>query len=244
MATGAYIGDVNNVQHKIKKCYIGVVTDIPIYEESVGTVNITSSNLEDYFNVTNESYYFAGSDSIFTSNNVGIHGSSAKSTWIAKYNISNISFDYSVSSESGWDKLTIIVGGNTIASGISGTNSSSWSGSLSAGDTISLTYYKDSSASIGNDCGTLSNMSITAIVKTQIGIETRPVARKIRRAYIGDENMVAHLCFPAVDWEYILIDFDYIENNDGTATITGWKNTLNGTPSTELIVPDDSKIIL
>jgi hypothetical protein len=45
-------------------------------------------------------------------------------------------------------------------------------------------------------------------------------------------------------WAEILIDFDYIKNNDGTATITGWKGTLNGEPSTELIIPDDERIIL
>jgi hypothetical protein len=42
----------------------------------------------------------------------------------------------------------------------------------------------------------------------------------------------------------ILIDFDYIKNNDGTVIITGWKQTLNGKPSTELIIPDDERIIL
>ena len=33
-------------------------------------------------------------------------------------------------------------------------------------------------------------------------------------------------------------------NNDGTATITGWKGTYNGEPSTEMIVPADSRIII
>ena len=41
-----------------------------------------------------------------------------------------------------------------------------------------------------------------------------------------------------------LIDFYYIENGDGTATLTEWKDTLNGVPSTECVVPDDSRIIL
>ena len=42
----------------------------------------------------------------------------------------------------------------------------------------------------------------------------------------------------------VLIDFDYTENSDGTATITSWKGTLNGVTSTELVVPDDFRIIL
>ena len=42
----------------------------------------------------------------------------------------------------------------------------------------------------------------------------------------------------------LLIDFEYIKNDDGTFTLTGWKGTLNGAPSTELVIPDDSRIIL
>lgn len=42
----------------------------------------------------------------------------------------------------------------------------------------------------------------------------------------------------------VLIDFDYVEEENGTYTITGWKQTLNGEPSTELIIPDNSLINL
>lgn len=41
-----------------------------------------------------------------------------------------------------------------------------------------------------------------------------------------------------------LIDFEYIKNNDGTVTLTAWKGTLNGEPSTELVIPDSNRIIL
>ena len=41
-----------------------------------------------------------------------------------------------------------------------------------------------------------------------------------------------------------LIDFDYTDNGDGTYTLTGWKQTFNGEPSTELIIPDNAMIIL
>ena len=41
-----------------------------------------------------------------------------------------------------------------------------------------------------------------------------------------------------------LVDFEYIDNGDGTATITAWKGTLNGVASTELVVPNDPRIIL
>ena len=41
-----------------------------------------------------------------------------------------------------------------------------------------------------------------------------------------------------------LIDFEYTTNEDGTYTLTGWKQTLNGEPSTEMIIPDNNLIIL
>lgn len=36
-----------------------------------------------------------------------------------------------------------------------------------------------------------------------------------------------------------LIDFEWYENDDGTYTLTEWKGTYNGEPSTKLIVPDN-----
>lgn len=44
--------------------------------------------------------------------------------------------------------------------------------------------------------------------------------------------------------EQALIDFEYIANDDGTYTLTGWKQTLNGAPSTEMVIPDYDVIIV
>ena len=41
-----------------------------------------------------------------------------------------------------------------------------------------------------------------------------------------------------------LQDFEYTTNSDGTYTLTGWKETYNGVASTELIIPNNKKIIL
>ena len=41
-----------------------------------------------------------------------------------------------------------------------------------------------------------------------------------------------------------LVDFEYTMNDDGTYTITGWKETYERVPSTEMIVPDSDKVIL
>ena len=40
----------------------------------------------------------------------------------------------------------------------------------------------------------------------------------------------------------VLVDFNYTANEDGTYTITGWKGTLNGVVSTEMVIPDNSLI--
>ena len=42
----------------------------------------------------------------------------------------------------------------------------------------------------------------------------------------------------------VLIDFEYTDNGNGTYTITAWKGTYNGETSTEIIIPNNSKIIV
>lgn len=174
-----------------KKAYIGVLTDIPIYTEETKTISITANNIADYFTVVNGStYYFAGSGDIFTSNNGGVNNSTATTTLTAKMDMDAISFNYSYSSEANYDKFTLVVAGTTVANAVSGaTTSKSYSGSLSAGDTISFTYAKDSSTHSNNDKCTFSGMRITATVKTQTGTETKSVAREVKKGYIGVEEL-------------------------------------------------------
>lgn len=42
----------------------------------------------------------------------------------------------------------------------------------------------------------------------------------------------------------VLVDFEYTANDNGTYTITGWKETLNGESSTEMIIPNNGLIII
>lgn len=48
----------------------------------------------------------------------------------------------------------------------------------------------------------------------------------------------------AFDAATVLVDFEYTANDDGTYTITGWKGTLNGETSTEMIIPNNGLIIV
>lgn len=53
-----------------------------------------------------------------------------------------------------------------------------------------------------------------------------------------------NITFEVTSLEKLLIDFEYTNNNDGTYTLTDWKETLNGEASTEMIIPDNEVIIL
>lgn len=44
--------------------------------------------------------------------------------------------------------------------------------------------------------------------------------------------------------EVLLVDFEYVDNGDGTYIIVDWKQTYNGEPSTKIVIPDDPNIIL
>ena len=46
------------------------------------------------------------------------------------------------------------------------------------------------------------------------------------------------------DPAFVLVDFTYTDNGNGTYTITGWKGTYNGVTSTEMIVPNNAYIIV
>lgn len=46
------------------------------------------------------------------------------------------------------------------------------------------------------------------------------------------------------DPSVVLVDFNYTTNSNGTYTITKWKQTYNGSPSTEMVVPNNHLILL
>ena len=169
-----------------KKAYVGVVTDVPIYEESTGTVNLTADNIANYFSVSNGQYYFEWNGAGWVSNNGGIASSSATTVLTALQDISNLSFGYYYSSEASYDKFTLKVGGTTVENEASGTKTNkTWTGSLAKGKTIELTYAKDGSQDKNDDkCG-LYSVTFTGKVLTQVGSERKSVAREVKSIYVG-----------------------------------------------------------
>ena len=137
---------------------------------------ITEDNVNEFFDVTNGTYYFAPSKGVWTSNNGGVQSSTATTTFKAKSAIP-VSFDYSYSSEANYDKFTLTVAGTTVENGVSGaTTSKSYSGNLAADQTIVLTYSKDSSNDTNDDKCTLSNLK-TQVTKTVEVVTTTPDTR-------------------------------------------------------------------
>lgn len=170
-----------------KEIYIG--GSAPKYITTTENVNITAGNISAYFTVSNGSYYFAGSGSTFTTNNGGVASSTAKTTLTAKQDMSNITFNYSYSSEAGWDKFTLTVAGTVVENAVSGaTTTKSYNGTLSAGDTIIFQYAKDGSANANSDKCTFSNMVVQIQTLEQDGTVDN-VARKVTQPYIGVSNV-------------------------------------------------------
>jgi len=107
-------------------------------------------------NTSNGTYAFIQDGTKWTSNNKGINSSTATSTWTINLSKqTNYSFNYRVSSESKYDKLTITLDGSTVVNAISGNGTEQvYTTTLSAGaHTITATYSKDSSSSTNEDRG-------------------------------------------------------------------------------------------
>lgn len=117
-----------------KGVYVGVSTQRPIYNTE--NVSVTASNISSVFTVANDTYYFAGSGSVFTSNNAGVKSSTAKTTLTALTDM-DVSFTYSYSSETNYDKFTLTVGGTVVENAVSGsTVTKTHSATLAQGQTI------------------------------------------------------------------------------------------------------------
>lgn len=183
------------VAHKVKNIYVGVPTTVPIYSISRQYITISGANITDFFEVTNRTYYFDGSDTVFTANNLGVNSTKATTTLKLKQDVTNLSFQYKYITEADYDKFTIKVGSTTVLNAVSGTNMATYNaGDLTAGTILMFSYGKDSSKSASGEVVLFQNLTFTADVKTQIGSEVRPLARNVKKAYVGVGG-VAKLCY-------------------------------------------------
>lgn len=180
-----------------KGAYIGKNQTIPIYTESITALN-TRALLEQYFTfegVNNESTSFFLNDStgIFTSNNTNIPDSTAQMTLRPKQDLTDLYFDWKVSSEFEYDTFAAgMFDMNTfdfpIWVGASGEDSGTYGPITCHPDcTIMFSYKKDGSTDIGNDNGIVYNIRFQT--KTQTGTTTESRATPIHSIYVGVNNV-------------------------------------------------------
>ena len=102
---------------------------------------------------------------------------------------------------------------------------------------ISITYPNGKTEKISD----YAKLNISPLVVTKKD-------KELRIAYLhkGLEFLTYLLPITVVDFnpDVKLVDFNYSDNNDGTYTLTGWKKTLNGEASTEIIIPNNANIKL
>lgn len=107
------------------------------------------------------------------SNNNDVDGTSAISTFtIDAPKDMEYSFDWTVSSESNYDTLTITCNETTIIDGVSGIDNGTEKVTLKSGsNTLTVTYSKDSSGADGDDCATITlpNIKVSSCKNKQIG---------------------------------------------------------------------------
>lgn len=113
----------------------------------IGTHNATS-----YFTVNDSNYYFRQDGNDWIATNGGINSSTATTT-LTCISGGTYKFSYYYKTEASYDKVTLIVGGNTVLNAVSGSSSLTTTGtySLSSGSTIVMTYTKDGSNSVDNE---------------------------------------------------------------------------------------------
>lgn len=169
------------------------------------TATLNGSNVDTYFTSSNGSYTFVQSDGTLENNNKNRDSTTATITLTAKQT-SSISFAYAYGSETNFDKFTIVVGGTTVISSVSGTGSSSQSGTISKGQTISLTYSKDGSASTNGDFARIYNVVLSGLPETvalvkptklYFGLPEGGGNVVVQKAYIGDSTNTPRLWYSA-----------------------------------------------
>lgn len=206
MAKNAYVG-VDNKAKKIKNIYVGVETQVPVYGKK--QITFSSENINEFFTVQNNSSYpFHINPSTtnrvgFVPGNLGVNSSTSQIVLTANQDLVVKKIYAQYYTERNYDKINITINDVTILGDASGedTYESTANRMLSAGDKIVMSYVKDSSNHHSSEAMTKIIIECEPItVDTIMGYETKPVARRIKKAYVG-VNGKARLCY-SVDEGY------------------------------------------
>ena len=183
------------------------------------------------------------------SGNVGVNNSTSETsvTFTLTYG-GTLKFHYEVSSENGYDKMTVKLGDETLVSGISGTTAGDADKALSAGTyTLTLSYNKDAASASGDDMGRISNVVLTALTEQEAADAANQQAAAAVTAAIGAIGEVT------LDKEQAIKDARAAYNaltdtqkalvtNEGTLTAAEAKLANLKNPSTPTTPPAENKI--
>lgn len=232
-----------NTARPVSNIYIGVPTTVPSYNIENKNINIINdTTLEEVFDV--EVSYIPFN---FENNQINIiMGEDSCDFSLTALMDGIFSFDLSVTMDMlAAFQITLNNSDFFSAAGIDYSSlSKSFNLQLKKGDVLYFSVRGGFSDMINF---TMFNIHFEGNIKTITGIEQKNIAHKIKKAYIGVPvhqidgtiKSTAHLW-----WDTFLEDFEYINNNDGTYTLTAWKETYKGQPSKKLVTPDDERVIL
>lgn len=205
-----YCGDNNNLARQISKMYVGVEITKPIYEIT-STTHLTGTTYTNFFTSKTTAspgwtLSFGSTDIVkCVPKNFGVDSSTATTvlTVVPENGLSGIIISGKYYTESRFDKLSITLSdGTKVLDAVSGTQSTQtvWlSGkTLKRGDTITLTYTKDSSNSNTQESSTFVEIKCDPIYTyNQTGTETKELAKLAKRAYKGTKSGRAMLWYDA-----------------------------------------------
>ena len=168
------------------KIFIGNPAEVVKYQNQA--IEITAENINDYFYVSNNDYYFQGNGKNFTTNNTPA-GSVASTTLIAKQDLLSLTFKYNFERYNNCkfrleinDYIIVDYSGTYPTSGLI---SDTWTGSVFKGQSISFSFKKSTSSTIGS----ASFYDMTGTAKIEVSRETKSVPHKALRAYLGQDKI-------------------------------------------------------
>ena len=171
--------------------YVGVDTEVSTGE----TIDLSVANLSNFFSVstgsTTSTAWTISDDSTgkikLVPGNFGVASSTATITLTAARALTNVVISGAYYTENNYDKISLTVAGTKVLSAVSGTSALAdrYANGLGNGETIVLTYAKDSSQDAANESNTAFYISCDGISYGSSGTETKSIARRVKKIYVG-----------------------------------------------------------
>lgn len=156
---GSYSGAVNpvklpagNYQLECWGGYGGIGYSGTLTSSTSTSWSTITSDYNSYFTVSEDMYTFTQSDGQWTANNLGVQSSTASITLTCS-NAGTYRIIYYYNTEPRYDRVTLIIGGNTVLDNASGSGNTTTTSDyyLSSGSTIIASYSKDNSVNASNE---------------------------------------------------------------------------------------------